>query len=257
VVTFSEAQLAQWLSPLLWTFLRVLAVFTSAPIFSSRSFSARTRIALAFFISLASQSGLPDAPVVPLDSPLAFGMVIQQVGVGLAIGFLVRLVFAAMELAGEVIGFQMGLNFAAFFDLSSGSQSSAIGRFYWQITALLFVVLNGHLMVIQGVVQSFELFPMDGNFMATLQRMRVHEFGRELFATGLWVALPLIGLLLFVNLGLGMVSRVAPQMNIYAIGFPLTLIAGLVGVASTLPMLDQPFVQLLELALQRGVGRGP
>jgi flagellar biosynthetic protein FliR len=115
VISITEAQLMAWLSPMIWPFLRVLAVFTSAPIFSSKAFPLRSRIALAFFISLASQASLQDQPLISLSSPEALGAVMQQVGIGLAIGFAVRLVFAAVELAGEIVGFQMGLNFASFF----------------------------------------------------------------------------------------------------------------------------------------------
>jgi flagellar biosynthetic protein FliR len=247
--TFSEAQLVAWLSPLLWPFLRILAVFTAAPVFSARGFPVRARIALAFFIALAAQPSLQGQPLIGVNDPQALGAVVQQVGVGLSIGFMVRLIFAAVELAGEVIGFQMGLNFAAFFDPASNNQSSAVARFYGQMTALLFVVLNGHLLVIQAVVHSFQVFPTDQNFLQALGRMKLHEFGAELFASGLWIALPMIGMMLFVNLALGIISRVAPQMNIYAIGFPITLSVGLIGIAATLPMMDQPFMALMERAI--------
>jgi flagellar biosynthetic protein FliR len=160
-------------------------------------------------------------------------------------GFSIRLVFAAVELAGEVVGFQMGLNFAAFFDPSLNSQSSAVARFFGQMTSLLFVVLNGHLMVLIAVNKSFEAFPVDQNFLQALDEMKLYKLGSELFASALWIAMPMIGMLMFANLALGVISRVAPQMNIFAVGFPITLVVGLVGVAYTLPMLDQPFLALM------------
>src|SRR5262245_26227827 len=116
MLTFDEAQIMAWLTPLLWPFLRVLAVFTSAPIFSTRAFPMRARILLALLVAVCAQATLPPMPVINLNSPEALGVVVQQVSIGLAIGFVVRLVFTAFELAGEVIGFQMGLGFAAFFD---------------------------------------------------------------------------------------------------------------------------------------------
>jgi flagellar biosynthetic protein FliR len=249
VITFSEAQILAWVSPILWPFLRVLAVFTAAPIFSSRAFPLRARIGLAFFIALAAQASLVNQPLISMTDSKAFGAVLQQVGIGLAIGFTVRLVFSAVELAGEVVGFQMGLNFAAFFDPSLNSQSSAVARFYGQMVALLFVVLNGHLWVLMVVIRSFDTFPVDQNFLEALAKMKIHSLGADLFASGLWIALPMIGMLMFVNLALGIVSRVAPQMNIYAVGFPVTLSVGLIGIAATLPMLDQPFLALMERAM--------
>ncbi len=249
MIALTEAQLVAWLSPILWPFLRVLAVFTAAPIFSSRGFPVRARIALAFFIAFAAQASLQNQPVISMNGPQALGALIQQVGIGLAIGFTVRLVFSVVELAGEVVGFQMGLNFAAFFDPSLNTQSSAVARFFGHMAALLFVVLNGHLMVLMAVIRSFEAFPVDQNFLQALSKMKLYDLGADLFASALWIALPMVGMLMFVNLALGIVSRVAPQMNIYAIGFPITLAVGLIGITVTLPMLDQPFMALMGRAI--------
>jgi flagellar biosynthetic protein FliR len=250
VISISEAQLIAWISPIFWPFLRVLAVFTTAPVFSSRAFPTRAKIALAFFVALATQASLPDMPLVGFNDPQVLGVVMQQVGIGLAIGFVVRLVFSAVELAGEVVGFQMGLNFAAFFDPTLNAQSSAVARFFGQMTALLFVVMNGHLMVLAAIVQSFRTFPVDQNFLEALGRMKLYQLGSDLFASALWIALPMVGMLMFANLALGIISRVAPQMNIFAIGFPITLVVGLVGIAVTLPMLDQPFIALMGRAIE-------
>ncbi len=249
MISISEAQLAAWISPILWPFLRVLAVFTAAPVFSSRSFPMRAKVALAFFVALAAQATLPDMAVVGVNDPGALGVLVQQVGIGLAIGFAVQVVFAAVELAGEVIGFQMGLNFAAFFDPSMNTQSSAVARFFGQMTSLLFVVMNGHLMVLMAVTKSFQAFPVDQNFLEALTHMKLYSLGTDLFASALWIALPMIGMLMFVNLALGIISRVAPQMNIFAVGFPITLVVGLVGITFTLPMLDQPFIALMGRAI--------
>jgi flagellar biosynthetic protein FliR len=246
VITFTEAQIVAWLSPIIWPFLRVLAVFSSAPVFSSRSFPLRARIALAFFIAFAAQPSLQGQAMVSITSTDAFGTVAQQVGIGLAIGFTVRLVLAAVQMAGEVIGFQMGLGFASFFDPSLNSQSSAVARLYGQMAIFLFIVMNGHLILIMAVIKSFDAFPVDQNFLEALKTMKLHELGADVFATGLWIALPVIGMLMFANLALGIVSRVAPQMNIYAIGFPITLTVGLIGITATLPMMDQPMLALME-----------
>ena len=238
-----------WLSPVLWPFLRVLALFTSAPVFSMRVIPVRTRIGLAFLVAVCAQAVLPEQPVISLNSREAAGAVVQQVGIGLAIGFAVRLVFAAVELAGEIIGLQMGLNFASFFDPASNAQVSAVARFFGNISMLLFVVINGHLMVLMAVVKSFDSFPVGGNFLQAIGQMRLHELGASLFSSALWIALPMIALLLFVNLTLGIISRVAPQMNIYAVGFPVTLTVGMLGITATLPMLEQPMLALLQQSI--------
>lgn len=247
MIGFTEAQIMAWVTPVFWPFLRVLALFTSAPVFSARSLSARTRVAMAFFIALCAQPALSNQPVISLNDPLAVSVAAQQVLVGLAIGLAARIVFSAVELAGEVIGLQMGLNFAGFFDPATSSQSSTVGRFYGNTTMLLLVVTNGHLLLLQTVVMSFDTFPLGQPVVAGLAAMKLHELGALVFSYGLWIALPMIGILLFVNTVLGFMARVAPQMNVFAIGFPLTVGAGLLGVAFTFPMLEQPLNQLLRL----------
>ncbi|HEX5388577.1 MAG TPA: flagellar biosynthetic protein FliR [Burkholderiaceae bacterium] len=247
MVTFSEAQIMAWVSPIFWPFLRVLAVFTSAPIFSSRSVPLRTKVGLALVIALCLQPGLPNASVISLNGPDAFGAVVQQLAIGIAIGLSVRVVFAAVEMAGEIIGLQMGLNFAGFFDPTTNSQSSSAGRFFGNLSMMLFVVLNGHLMLIQAVNASFTTFPIGGDPLGSLRTLRLHELGAIIFTYGLWIALPMIGMLLFINVALGIISRIAPQMNVFAIGFPLTLSAGLIGIAVTVPMLEEPVARLMRV----------
>lgn len=255
MLTFSEAQLMAWLSPVFWPFVRVLAVFTAAPVLSSRAAPVRTRIGLSLLIALAIQPALPDAAVVPLNSPLATSVLLQQLLIGLAIGFAVRLVLAAFELAGEIAGLQMGLNFAGFFDPVSNSQASATSRLFSNLAALLFVVLNGHFLIAAALVRSFERFPADGQAMATLMQLPLHRLGAEVFAYALWISLPVIGMLMVINLALGFLSRVAPQINAFAFAFPMTLMAGLIGITLTLPMLDEPFMRLTALMLDAVVGR--
>lgn len=246
MLTFTEAQLLGWITPVLWPFIRALALLTALPVLGQRTVPARVRIGLAFFIALAAQASLPPAPPVALDGPLAALLVLQQVLVGLALGFAVRIVFAAVEFAGEVVGLQMGLNFAAFFDPITASQSTAAARFFGTLVAFLFVVVNGHLTVIAALVQSLVAFPPDGRPFAFLQSVHPETWGARVFELGLWIALPLVSMLLFVNLVMGVIARVAPQVNIFSVGFPVTLGVGLVGMLFTLPMLQGPFVATLE-----------
>ena len=251
MITFTEAQLVAWLAPLVWPFVRVLALISALPVLGQRMVPARVRIALAFFVALAAQASLPSMPVVPLDSPLAFVLIVQNLLIGITIGFAVRIVFAAVEFAGEVIGLQMGLNYAGFFDPASGGQGTATSRFFGMTIGWLFIVINGHLLVVMAVVKSFTAFPVGPEPFAFLRTLQPHSWGAEVFALGLWIALPLVGMLLFVNLVLGIISRVAAQMNVFAIGFPVTLGVGLVGVLLTLPMMQVPFTMALERMLSR------
>ncbi|GGH57109.1 flagellar biosynthetic protein FliR [Comamonas phosphati] len=249
MISFSEAQLVAWLSPVLWPFVRVLALFSAAPVFSQRAIPLRLKVGLALLVAVCAQPVLGDQTVVGINSPQALGTLVQQVVVGISVGFAARLVLAAIEVAGELIGLQMGLNFASFFDPVSNAQLSAVARFMVQIATLLFIVINGHLLVLMAVLKSFEAFPVDGNFLQAVAQMRLYEMGTAVFSSAFWIALPMVAMLLFVNLVLGIISRVAPQMNIYAVGFPVTLTTGLIGLAATLPLLEQPLLALLQKGL--------
>ena len=251
MITLTEAQLVAWLSPIFWPFVRVLALFSSMPVLGQRAVPARVRVVLSFLIVIAAQASLPEMPAVALDSPLAFALIAQNVLIGLTLGFAVRIVFAAVEFAGELIGLQMGLNYAGFFDPSTGGQGTASSRFLGTTVAFLFIVINAHLLVVAAVVQSFHAFPVGSEPFAFLRAMQPQTWGAEIFSVGLWIALPMVGMLLFVNLVLGVISRVASQINVFAIGFPITLGVGLVGILLTLPMMQVPFTMALERMLSR------
>jgi flagellar biosynthetic protein FliR len=249
VLTFTEAEVLAWVTPILWPFLRVLALFSALPVLAQRSVPMRLRIGLAFLVAFCAQASLPPMESIALDSSAAVLAVVQQVLIGVSLGFAVRIVFTAVEFAGELIGLQMGLNFAAFFNPMTGGEQTAVSRFFGVSIAWLFIVSGGHLLVIAAVVQSFSAFPVGADPFAFLRTLEPQRWGAEIFSLGLWIALPLIAMLLFTNLVLGVISRVAQQMNIFAIGFPITLGVGLVGMLLTLPLMQMPFTMALERML--------
>lgn len=249
MVSFTEAQILGWITPTIWTFLRTLALFSALPVLGTRTVPARVRIALSAFIALAAQGSLPTPPELPLDSLPAFVLLAQQMVIGLAMGFAVRVVFSAVEFAGEIIGLQMGLNFAGFFDPVSATAGTATSRFYGTTIAWLFVVSGGHLLVVAALLQSFVAFPVGPEPFAFVHQVQPQRWAAEIFSMGLWIALPLVAMLLLVNLVLGLISRVAPQINVFSVGFPITLGVGLLGLLLTLPSLQSPFTMALERML--------
>ncbi|HET8868869.1 MAG TPA: flagellar biosynthetic protein FliR [Aquabacterium sp.] len=249
MISFSEAQVLGWISVWLWPFFRVMGLFTSAPVLSQKSIPRRVRLALSLLIVIAAQPSLPAMPNVALNSPDAVMVIAQQVLIGLTMGFAARVVFAAIEFAGEIVGLQMGLNFASFFDPMSGSQSTAVSRFYGTCAAWLFVVMNGHLLLTAALVQSFTAFPISNQPLAFLATVQPQVWGAEIFSLGLWVSLPVVAMLALVNLVMGLISRVASQMNIFSVGFPVTLGVGLTGLWLTLPMMQTPLTSALERML--------
>ena len=222
---------------------------TSLPVIATSSVPARIRIGLAFLVAFCAQATIPAVAPIELASAAGFLAVVQQVLIGVSLGFAVRVVFTGVEFAGEVVGLQMGLNFAAFFNPMTAGDETAVSKFFSISVSWLFIVMGGHLMLIAVVVQSFAVFPESSEPFAFLRAVEPQRWGAEIFSLGLWIALPLVAMLLFANLVLGIISRVAQQMNIFAIGFPITLGVGLVGILLTLPMMQAPFTMALERML--------
>jgi flagellar biosynthetic protein FliR len=251
MLTFTEAQVMQWISPFIWPFIRILALLSSMPILSQKVVPARVKVALAMLITVVAQPTLPAMPVVPLNSSEAFLVLLQQLVIGLSMGFAVRIVFSAIELAGDTIGAQMGFNFAMFFDPSSGGQVTSVARFFTTVVSLLFVTMNAHLLIMVAVVQSFQVFAVGPEPFAFLREVQPHLWGSEIFKMALWIALPLTAVLLFTNLVLGVIARVATQLQIFSIGFPITVGVGMIGIFLTLPTMQGPFNAMLEQMLSR------
>jgi flagellar biosynthetic protein FliR len=250
---FTEAQLNQWLADLLWPFMRVAALFTAAPVFSLRMFPMRARVLLAALITWLIQPLVPAAPVPQTFGPEAFLISFQQVAIGLAMGFLLQMVFQALIFAGQVMAFSMGLGFAFMMDPQNGVQVPVVSQFYLLLATLAFVVSNGHLVLLSLVADSFTVMPvgMDGLDRAGL--WNIVAWGSELFAAAVVMALPVIIALLLVNVGMGVVGRAAPQLNIFAVGFPVALLMGLILMWVTTPQVLASFAELMTGMLGRAL----
>ena len=178
------------------------------------------------------EKSLPD---IDPASGLGFIILLQQLLIGIAIGFVMRIVFVAVEMAGELIGLQMGLGFAIFFDPQNSGQIDIIGRFLGVIASLAFLAMNGHLMVLALISQSFSTLPVGVSGVNELTFQTLANWGQEIFRSGLQLSLPVLTALLITNLALGILTRAAPQLNIFAVGFPLTLSIGLFVLALSMP----------------------
>jgi flagellar biosynthesis protein FliR len=245
MVSVSDTQMLTWLAAVLVPLFRVLGVFVSAPVLSNRAFPMRARVAagLAITVCIAPQIELPAQWHLGVSN--AVFVLIGELVIGLAIGLVARLVFAAFEFAGEIIGLQLGLSFAAFFDPTIGA-ANPMTRIIHTLALLTFVVLNGPQMLIAAVVHSYGVMPVAAEGINAAKAISIVQAGSSIFSTGLMIAMPFIALLLVINLVLGVVSRIAPQMNIFAVGFPITIAAGLVLVAIGIPLLEAPLTALTQ-----------
>ncbi len=252
MITFSESQIFGWLAAFLLPLFRVLALMSSAPVVSNRAFPVRARVGLSALIALVVAPFVGPADPAALTGPAGLVLVAREVLIGLTIGFAARLLFAGFEIAGETMGLQMGLSFAGFFDPQAG-QANAVGRFVNTIAMLSFVAVNGPLALVATVIESFNTFPAGvASFAFVLERSPV-QLGGEVFALALNLALPFMALLLFASLSLGVISRVAPQFHLIAIGFPVTIFAGLLLLTAGLPMIEAPLAANLERILSHMV----
>lgn len=249
MISVSDAQLNAWLIGFVWPLARILGLIMAAPIFGHRSVPARVKIGLGFFIALIVSPALPPMPDVGLGTWAGLLILIQQIIVGIAVGFTMRIVFAAVEAAGEIIGLQMGLGFAAFFDPQSAGQTLVMARFFNMLAVLLFLAINAHLLLLGVLVESFQSLPIGTPLFSGAGFYSVASFGASIFAIGLQLALPVIAILLMTNLALGILTRTAPQLNIFAIGFPITLGVGLLVLNVTLPY----FAPQFELMIHNGL----
>lgn len=249
MISVTETQLLGWLAGFLLPFFRILGIFTAAPILSARAFPARIRLGLALLIAIVA-APLGSAPAASFDDPDIWLLIAAEIMVGLAIGLVARMILSAVDLAGETIGLQMGLSFAGFFDPAVGSNSNAVGRLLGTLSLAAFVAADGPALLIAATVHSIESVPATNAGSLFLGRIDIGRIVTTVFELGLLIALPYMALLLFVNLALGVVSRVAPQLNIFAIGFPVTIASGLVLLAIGLPLMSQPFARVLQALLQ-------
>ncbi len=241
MLALTAAQLDAWIAALMLPLARLLGLFAAAPLFSNRMISTRVRLAAGLAAALAILPALPPMPPLPTDSWLALGLLAHQMVIGIAIGFTMRLFFASIDLAAEMVGLQMGLSFAVFFSPQTGGQSSVVAEFMVLLTLLIFLALDGHLMLIQVLVASFEWLPV-GQATNAGGWLLIGRYAAVVYASAVLLALPLVAVLLITNIALGILTRSAPQLNIFAVGFPVTLSVGMLMLLFSLSMFA-PFAQ--------------
>ncbi|ARJ43236.1 flagellar biosynthetic protein FliR [Pantoea alhagi] len=243
MLTLDSNQLMLWVGQFFWPLVRLLALFSTAPIFSERAVSKKVKIGLAVMITWILAPQLPPANVT-LFSVGGFWLLIQQILIGIALGFTMQFAFAAVRMAGELIGLQMGLSFATFFDPGSRLNMPVLARFLDMLAMLLFLTFNGHLWLISLLADSFHTLPIGGDPLNANAFLALAKAGGLIFLNGMRLALPLIILLLTINLALGLLNRVAPQLSVFAIGFPITLSIGILTIGILMPLLA-PFCEHL------------
>jgi flagellar biosynthetic protein FliR len=246
MISITSAQLQTLIVTFLWPLTRILGLVAVAPLFGNASVPARVKIGLGVLLAMIIT---PTLSAMPDIDPMSFaGLLIlaQQFIIGAAMGFAMRIVFAAVELAGEISSMTMGLGFAVFFDPQTRGRSSAISQFLALLTLMIYLTTNIHLVVVSTLSQSFVMMPVSAAPMADEGFRQLVHWGSRIFSAGVQLSLPIVAALLLTNIALGILTRAAPQLNLFGIGFPITIGVGFIMLALSLPYLATPLVRLLE-----------
>jgi len=241
------AAMTLWAAP----FLRLSAMMLIAPIFSAAGFSVRTRVLLAVLVAALLAPVLPSPPVTDLFSANGLLMAIREVGVGFTIGFVLQIAFGAVVFAGQAVAMTMGLGFAMAVDPQSGVQVPTVSQFNVILTTLLFLAIDGHLALLVAVAESYQIVPAAISGIPVSSLGGVAALGSKVFAAGILLALPALTALLLVNVSFGVMTRAAPQLNIFAVGFPLTIFAGLIVMYLAMPGFIAGIREVLEGSLEQ------
>ncbi len=254
MISFTSAELNAWIAAFFFPLARTLALFAAAPPFNNAALTTRIRLVLGLAIALAISPALPPMPAIEPASGLGVLILAQQMLIGLAMGFALRLVFSAIDLAGMMISTQMGLGFATAYDPQTTSQTPVVSELIGMLALLLFLAINGHLMVISTLVQSFTFLPVKLLAISEASWLNIANAGGIIFSAGVMLALPAVTALLITNVALGVLGRVAPQLNLIVIGFPVTILLGLVALYIGMSYLAAPLQQLFEHGLRSMLG---
>ncbi|WP_040725652.1 flagellar biosynthetic protein FliR [Thiomicrorhabdus sp. Kp2] len=248
-MSFNYPEFLQLVGLYFYPFVRIGAMLSIIPLYGLRSVPVRSRVILTFFLTLVIAPSLSMPPPVDPFTWQGVLYILQQMLIGLAMGLVFLVVFQAFVIAGHLISMGMGLAFAQMVDPGTGVNSPVVSQYFTIVVTLLFLALNGHLLVIQVMADSFEYLPIGIHFFNTDSLWLLVEFGSYMFTAGVLVALPAITALLLINVSFGVVTRAAPSLNIFAVGFPVTLLAGLVMLSLTTPIVLPHLQELIHRAV--------
>jgi len=250
VISFTTTELYAWIGGLLWPLTRILGLVTAAPVFGNTGVPMLIKLSLGVLLAAIVAPTIPTIPAVDPTSWAGILILTQEMLIGASMGFALRLVFAAIEFAGEVSSSTMGFGFATFYDPSSAGRNSAISQFLALVATMAFLAMNAHLVLIQALVESFYTLPISATPMSLAAPLEMVRWGGRIFSAGLQIGLPIVAAMLVTNIALAILTRAAPQLNLFGIGFPITLGAGFLVISITLPYLGTPMQNLFNQGIE-------
>lgn len=250
MITFTSAQLSIWVASFFWPLTRVLGLLSIAPPFGSTSVPMLVKLVLGVAIANVIAPGVPVPPALDPMSMTGLLILAEQFLIGAAMGFAVRIIFSSVEMAGGMISSTMGLGFAMFFDPQSQGQSAALSQVLSLLATLVFLSINGHLILVAVMADSFNTLPITATPVTAEGFRYLVMTGARIFSAGLQLSLPVLVALLITNMALGVLTRSAPQLNLFGIGFPITMVVGFVLFAVCLPYMLTPLQHYLNEAVE-------
>lgn len=245
-MNFQEDQLLGFLAAFAWPFMRISAMFVSIPVFSVNGVPARLKVMLSLLITFVISPTLPQMPADSLFSYQGWVVTVQQLILGLSTGFILQMVFSVMLFAGQSIAFSMGLGFASMVDPATGVQTPVVAQLFIISSSLLFLAVDGHLLLIEMLAQSFTTLPVAVDGLEKADIWRIIAWSSQIFAGGTLLALPIMAALLFVNITFGVASKAAPQLQPFGVGFPITILLGMLLIWIGLTILLEGFSEQLH-----------
>lgn len=229
---FTDAQIGAWVGSFVWPLFRIASFLMIIPIFGTQLVPMRVRSGMAFLLALIVAPMIPEVPLVEALSINALIITVQQVFIGALMGLMFVMLLQIFVVAGQMVAMQMGLGFASMVDPTNGVTVPVLSQIYLICVTLIFLAMNGHHVMIEMIVESFSVWPVSQDILGglSIQPEELWQFLMRinwLFASALLVALPVITAVLIVNLSFGIVTRAAPQMNVFSLGFPIGMLFGL------------------------------
>lgn len=241
----SEAMIVEWVAGFLWPLFRVMGFFMAVPLLGSQTLPSNVRLLLSLVVTLAILPMVPAVPQIDLISIEAFLVIFQQVLIGVAFGFVIQVVYQVFALAGQMYAMQAGLGFASMADPANGVNTTVVAQFLVIGANLLFVTMGGHLALIQILADSFRMIPIGYSGIDREFFWELINMGGWMFASAFLIVIPGVTALLMVQAGLGIVTRAAPQLNIFSLGFPFmmtfSLLIAWIGLTTLTPHFENVF----------------
>jgi len=250
-MSITYVQIESWIGSYLWVLFRISAFVTAAPVLGSRTIPVSAKLGFSLILTILIVPMIPAPTPIELFSLASALMTLNQIIIGIAMGFAFQLIFTMFIIGGQIIAYQMGLGFAQMVDPQSGTQVPVISQFYIVTITLLFFALNGHIAMIELLVESFRILPIQADPLSRNGFWHLADWSKHMFSGGLTIAIPAIASILVINFTFAVVTRSAPQFNIFSIGFPVTIVMGffviMFTLSTVLPHFSIQFAAVIDL----------